>query len=52
MKDFSFSTSNTNKIMSSTKENPVKLELGKLKLTNGGFATTCYSHMTTIDVID
>ena len=44
------SNEDTTKILNSTKENPIILELSKEKFTNGGGAPQCYSHISTIKV--
>lgn len=52
MKSFTLTKDETSKIMNSTKENPIKLELEKSKLTGGIGAPNCYSHITNIKVIE
>ena len=52
MKEYNLTKDETTKIMTATKEKTVKLELEKLKLTDGVEAPNCYSHITKIKVID
>jgi len=52
MKSYSLSKEDTEKILATTKKRTVTLELEKLKLSNGGHAPNCYSHITNIKVVD
>ena len=52
MKSYNLSKEDTTKIMNATKENPITLKLERLELTSPGDALSCYSHITTIKVVD
>ncbi len=42
----------SSKIINSTSSNPIKLRLNRMPLTYGSGAPSCYSHITTIEVIN
>lgn len=52
MKGYELLKDDTSKIMNSTKEKPVILELERLKFSSGSYAPSCYSHITKITVIE
>lgn len=52
MMNYKLSEKDTNRIMNSTKENPIKLELERLMFTSGSGAPNCYSHITNIKIVD
>jgi len=52
MKGYNLSKEDTIKIMNATKDNPITLELERLELTSPGDAPNCYSHITTIKIVD
>ena len=51
-KEYSISQSDTQKILTATKEKPVRLDIERLMYTGGRGAPTCYSHFATFKVID
>lgn len=50
MKGYIKTITDTNKIMNSTIENPIVLELERLEFNGGSGAPACYSHITTIRI--
>lgn len=52
LKEYELSLDTSSKILNASESNPIKLKLEKLPLTYGGGASICYSHITTIEVVD
>ncbi len=52
LEGYELSEEDSNKILNATESNPIKLKLEKLPLTYSGGAPICYSHITTIEVVD
>ena len=50
--DYTFSEEDTNTILHSNRDNPVRLLLNKKKFTGGGEAGLCYSHITTVEIVN
>lgn len=51
-KEYTISKDDTQKILSATKEKPVRLAVERLEYTGGRGAPTCYSHFATFKVIN
>ena len=52
MKEYQLSVVDSVKIMNSTINNPIFLELERLEFNGGSGAPTCYSHITNIKVVE
>ena len=50
MKEYVLDEAGTTKLMNSTKESPITLEIERYKFTGGSGAPDCYSHISTIIV--
>ncbi len=51
-KKFIVNKNYTQKILSSSQNNPITLRLGKEKFSSGSGAPECYSHITNIDILN
>ena len=52
MTNFSLNEETTNKIINSTEDNPIILDLERLEFTSGSGAPACYSHITYINIAE
>jgi hypothetical protein len=49
---YEISKSDTEKILSATKEKPIRIEIERFKLTTGRGAPSCYSHFATFKIVN
>ncbi len=52
LKGFKLSVEDTNKLLNSSVNNPLTLDLERLEFTGGSGAPECYSHITHISILD